>query len=363
MLDCNPWLGTNLQGGAAYIPTRSRLKHHFSVRYDLSIRGAPTPYVQLMPRISPARCDAAVITGSRAPLWRVTLIPAGGERFAIVMSACHLLLDARGLYTIADMVLGSAAVRALNPTRQPDVFPRTPSTAGLTHSLDIFSALGNPAFPTMISVFARLIQGGARGLATGNISAIAFEVSEEWIHTQKQAAIERGADFVSTNDVVTSELLNCDGGKPYDMAFMAVDLRGRVSENDSDQMGNYVSFIYFAPDDYVMPENIRAGLTGDVSQHINVPRSSLQSPWEHALRGRYAIVTNWSGFGVTPKIQDATAELHVSAMDLPVSSVASYMIIFQSAPGKIGVSVHASRNVLDAVGKSDMVGRILEIPM
>ena len=363
VLDCNSWLGAYLQGGGAYYPSKSRLEHHFSVKYNLSVRQTSTSFVQLLRRIAPARCDAAAITNSRAPLWRVTLVPAGAERFAVIMSACHLLLDARGLYTVADMILGSAQVRKLNPTRQPDVFPRTPATAGLTHSLDIISALSNPSFSTLSGAFTRLVQGGARGLITGDISAMAIEVSESWVRTQKQSAIARGAEFVSTNDVVTSELLKCDGSQPYDMAFMAVDLRGRVSENKADQIGNYVGFMYYSPNDYVLPENIRNSLSGDVSQRINVPRSNLQSPLEHAVRGRYAIVSNWAGFGITSNVEDATAELHVAAMDLPVSDIASYMIIFQTAPGKVGVAIHAAQKILNAIGKSDMVGRVLQMPM
>ena len=66
-------------------------------------------------------------------------------------------------------------------------------------------------------------------------------------------------EYVSTNDLITSEFANISKPK---LMQMAVDLRPHLTGLDKNDAGMYVSDLFFASkDDYSQPEAIRMALT------------------------------------------------------------------------------------------------------
>ena len=70
----------------------------------------------------------------------------------------------------------------------------------------------------------------------------------------RRLAREGSAAFVSTNDIVTSEILT---STLCNLGFMDVNFRGRIENCDADLAGNYEDKIVYRPADFASPALIR----------------------------------------------------------------------------------------------------------
>mmetsp|Transcript_16868 Transcript_16868/g.42550 ORF Transcript_16868/g.42550 Transcript_16868/m.42550 type:complete len:165 (+) Transcript_16868:800-1294(+) len=80
-------------------------------------------------------------------------------------------------------------------------------------------------------------------------------------HVQQRKAQAEGVSFVSTNDVVTSELLNF----PHlDVGSMALNFRGKLPQLEHTDAGNYQNVLVYGKGDAASPSLVRQSVSIDL---------------------------------------------------------------------------------------------------
>ena len=129
----------------------------------------------------------------------------------------------------------------------------------------------------------------------------------------KALAKAEGADFVSTNDVVTSWFLKAaaaDAPGPF-MGLMPVNFRGKVEGCEARDAGNYEDMITYLPPDVQTPWLIRRSLAG-----LRRVGGAELGPFWRRLRTRGSIVTNWTTFAEVAAIPGCRQDLHLPLYDV-----------------------------------------------
>ena len=129
-----------------------------------------------------------------------------------------------------------------------------------------------------------------------------MKLSAESIAAAKERVDKGKVDYVSTNDVLTSELANML--QPI-LLEMAVDLRPHLEGLEENDAGMYVGNLFFASkEDYGTPEAIRLAVTegrlrraghmlGDDNKQISALPGSCG-----ICCGKLGFISNWSSFQV-----------------------------------------------------------------
>jgi len=85
-------------------------------------------------------------------------------------------------------------------------------------------------------------------------SVYLYDIDMDWIENQKQINVSDDTAFVSSNDIVTSWILNFV--KPT-IGTIVLNYRNRIKEITETFAGNYVTIIIYQSADYESPKLIR----------------------------------------------------------------------------------------------------------
>jgi len=207
----------------AYYPdvSTAATKCKFEVRADIALSKDGTGYAQLSRVLAPVLCKTSEQSvGTGEPLFKVSLVPDAqepGDRFAVVVSGNHSLLDGHDYYRLYNMLSNDGKVEALNPERKqvrvrsasPVLSPRitqprprdcrqmsgravtgvaTVDICPQDMPAKILAAMGGE--PSLMAIcppgfLARFISGQLRNALFPATHALGFYVSEAWIKEQK----------------------------------------------------------------------------------------------------------------------------------------------------------------------------------
>ena len=292
-----------------------------------------------------AAVDAALVAtgeacaGTGAPLFRVSLVPDRDDptgRFAVVVSASHVLVDGHGFYAVHNMLSADAPLRALSPERRFDVPAKMRAAAGGEPSL---MAACPPGF------LARFVFGQVWAALFPRTVFAGFYVDGAWLAAQKQRT---RLPFVSTNDCVVSAFLNC---LQPDCALMAVNFRGKLEDFEGEDLaGNYEDLVTYTRGSYETPDLIRRSVAGPLYKRAGgrAPPSNV----EH-LGATYGAVTNWSTFARPLDLgRGAAQDLHLPLFDWPKACPACVfgsLVLFRPSAGRVAAMVAGTRALVDAV--------------
>jgi hypothetical protein len=209
-----PPASTAVRGKKAIFSNVKNALHFQATSPWEAIASATEQYVVRMGR-------ECVATGE--PLFRVTAIPLAASSsslgdvqaaspFAVVVSMSHVLGDGASLYQLIGMLGKDGQVRALNAIRRP--YTRPPWEAWCSSRV-------------LVGCFVRTVFGPRKRAGWARISRswISSKKAEALTETRRQNVQDEPRLWVSTNDVLTSYLIEAGN---FGRAFMAVDLRGEL---------------------------------------------------------------------------------------------------------------------------------------
>lgn len=369
----NPWLASTLDCDpetgemALYYANADRrcLFKRRGVSLPVDRDGRVTSCEELVRALAPDLCKSSVdAVGTDCPLFFVTLLIDVGaqdadERFALVVSANHTLLDGHGYYKFYNMLSTDAAVEGLSPVRKTALPPR------------FLEALGGETVPITEcppGFIVRMLTAQLRSKLFPQTQVLAFDISADWIARQKadHLAVSRSSGsevpFVSTNDCVVSKFFQCL--RP-DFAMMAINWRGRIAGCHEDDVGNYEALLTYMPADYASPALVRRSVSGAPYRGAARPPTVMPGNWKHATSATYGATTNWTTFARSLLLPaDAVQELHLPLYewkkDCP-ACVFGAINLFRPAAGRIAAMVLGKQDVIDSVRASGMVGKLLTV--
>eukprot|EP00501_MAST-03F_sp_TOSAG23-6_P000319 GSMAST32.ASY1.ANO1.326.1 assembled CDS len=364
ILIANPWLCGILdrdENGelTIFIPPSSgpliEQGYWFTVRtVDLS-----SNYHSMVKSLSPFLCGTSEETeGTNKPLWRVTLIPNGRNKFALIVSANHSLLDGHGYYRIFNMLSSEAKVEALSPDRNQKIPSKIKEAMG-----------GELSFMSPPPGFLfRFIFGVLKNMFFPSTDSFGFYISKTWLDEQKSKHKSKNNDnrnvaFISTNDILVSTFCNV---LQCDVAIMAINFRGKIENLDDDQIGNYEDLIAYRKEDYLLPSLIRKSVTGPIYKRDS--SSSMPTNWEHITKGTYGAITNWSKFAKVVKLPNGspnptTQDFHIPLFDFPKSTpacIVSSMVIFKPNDDQLAALVAGPTSLINDIKSCGMVASELQ---
>eukprot|EP00536_Pseudo-nitzschia_multiseries_P000896 jgi/Psemu1/2072/gm1.2072_g len=218
---------------------------------------------------------------------RVTIASDSVEKdgaFVIILSTSHAVADGHTHYAIMKMMCEGSDIIPLNPRRDPEVERRC---RNVTRTETAYI----PSFSSVFSAFWRLVFRPRNEYH-------AFYVDKARVGVAKEIAKARGANFVSTNDVITSTFGITSNAR---LCFMAINLRNRVKGARSDDAGNYECILGIDAGFYNHPEKIR-----QVIQE-GPPYVAHTRPFPgfyEAATSTIAVTSNWSSFACELKLPD-----------------------------------------------------------
>jgi hypothetical protein len=236
---------------------------------------------------------AEILAGSKCvnkavPLLALTVTPctnSPSDTFAVVFSVSHVIIDGYTYYQLLSMLSSDGTVSALSAVRVPGMEAQKEKATGAQEY-----KFGNSG-GVLCNVICGLVCGKKPEIVT-------HYFDEKKVADAKAKAKEATADvdFVSTNDVLTSQFGNATGAG---VMFIPVNFRERLPDFTAKDAGNYEGALFFGPDDFAEPGQIRrtlnsgppcfqrgAGLADGVSKPL--PGCCKMA------KGRLGMVTNWT---------------------------------------------------------------------
>lgn len=213
-------------------------------------------------------------------LYRVTLVRISETRFAVIDSISHMIADGHTFYKLHGMLSTSNQPAALVVERCK--FYKQLKDRAI--SGDDEKKLSHCILPIVWNLIF--------GSACVTIQA----VSHGWIERERKNASDEnpGASVsLSTNDLLMSFI--CNNGQP-DLAFMSINMRGRVPDITPDHAGNYSPVILFQQNDYRSPTLFRRAVSAAPIQRVfhdqPLPGAIIWNRlWPRLCR--LTLVTNW----------------------------------------------------------------------
>lgn len=287
--------------------------------------------------------------GPGQPVWRTTFVPdvkAPGERFALVASMSHVVGDGATYYSIFNMLTGTDAPAVLDPRRKRDV--DAARTALYQGERPFYKSWAFLASRFVFQAHSVLLD--RFGPPSVRCTARLFHVSDEWIAEQKAQTRKAGdADFISTNDAITSWFL-----RNFDTGAMFVNFRNRLPNCLSTDAGNYEGFIGYMRADVATPALVRRSLA--TFRRMAEPATSLPSSLGYLRGPDFGGVTNWASFAKAPALPKCTQDLHLPVFDKfegMMPSTHAACIIFRPTPGKLALYLLGRPHLVDRVIASD----------
>jgi len=316
ILEGNPWLTARFvsRDGVPVLEYSSEADHsrHFEVCDSIEL--APdSPYHETQRLLRPwAVPDTGASFGQDIPLFKVVLMTKG-VHFGVFVSMNHILGDGYTFYKIHGMLSADAEVSAMNPARMDSTqhMQLMHNTFGVAET----NFIDNPSW----------------GFIAGWICAVLFRTPEEakvvyfdpeWVGAEKaKAAAEGKVEFVSTNDVITSDFLR---KMNPNFGGMAVNCRNRIPELTDDLAGNYETVMTYREGDFESPCLIRKSL----QRCVRVGDSPMPSNLE-LLKFDWGVATNWGTFYADVVLDNCSQKIH-----LPIREVDSMKVMVIFCPRK-----------------------------
>jgi len=286
--------------------------------------------------------DIFLETGPKEPLFKASIVPCATnphDAFALVLQMSHALGDGATYYKVMNMLCSkdenedsdgddSNTIVELIPERIPNSKELQIEAMGETEHGYLTSTgfLGQTIYSMVLNQF--------RGPLKYDYNIFDPRSDEMQMEEVKRAhAKDSGLPFVSTNDVLTSWLMNhCTGS----YGLMAINWRNRLEGHTDRHVGNYENILFYRKEDYASPGLIRKSL----EQYKRVVTGSMElpSPWE-MMKSQVKIVTNWSTFAKENVIDGCVEDLHFPLMlpeFVPAHKI-RMLILFRAGQGKIGL--------------------------
>jgi hypothetical protein len=171
---------------------------------------------------------------------------------------------------------------------------------------------------------------------------------------QRACTSERGGDFVSTNDVVTSHFCTASAAR---MTMMVVNMRGKIDlPITDDHAGCYEGCLLLDEPNYSAPERIRSCLKAGVP----FTRQAADTRPLPGLCGScpMAFITSWASFPWELSLGgecDCEQVLHLPCMAMP--DMMDVAVVFKPQPGKLAVLYMAKRCKGKLLGNDSVLGR------
>jgi hypothetical protein len=371
ILSANPWLTSVLDRDpltnvpAAYYSSEgtSDPSIYFSVRKDIKVSRTRTSYNDLLDLLAPVLCKPSTKSvGKDVPLWKVALIPDADEpdsRFLLVVSANHSLMDGHGYYRIFNMLSSDTEkIESLSPIRKFDSLHKMDKA--FDNEPNVMT--GNPGF------LFRFITSMMWSAMFPEAVVHMFRMNEEYVNAEKalakQTKEQNGVEYVSSNDVYLSGILNCT---QCDVALQAINFRGRIEGLGDDDIGNYESLLpYYGEMDYRTPAMIRKSLSRGDGLYIRAsePRTKPLTNLQY-MKAIIGLATNWSTFARTLKIQGGTQDLHIplfNRADVPACCM-SGCTIFRPDDAGMAVLYIGNQATWDRMKASELVKEEIDMVM
>jgi hypothetical protein len=148
------------------------------------------------------------------------------------------------------------------------------------------------------------------------------------------ASEKKDSSFVSTNDILSSWFFQkCQST----YGFIAINARNRIKELGNTLAGKYVTLIFYDPEDYSDPRNIRRSLPR-LSSHKEAGQSKVLSIWDY-VKFNVASVTNWATFfhQVEYNIEKNPFIIHYPLISKKECGTKDFLVIFAPKKDEIGL--------------------------
>ena len=345
----NPWICGHLTKGSPYhnlnIPTAEhaaktvieRCFQEVSVAEQENTITLETPYSNICKTLKPYQTSKGnkLINQANESLFKVVVFktPEDGLN-AIMVDLSHVIADAGTYYAIFNMLNPAAEIITMNPQRKMELGSTGKQFQDLAGTKEANLPFG---MGYMCNLIGSLMCGPKR-------TARAYKINMDKIADAKQKIDKSKVEYVSTNDLITSEFANISKPK---LMQMAVDLRPHLTGLDKNDAGMYVSDLFFASkDDYSQPEAIRMALTNGRLRragHIftgSGKESSIPGCCGVCC-GTISMVTNWGSGQIDMSWgEDVVQELH---LPIEIQMPVDVAMIFKYQPGKLGVILFTAK--------------------
>lgn len=297
-------------------------------------------------------------------LWKVIILPPRrngeeGNSFAVIVSMSHILADGHTFYSLHNALLAAPSSEVMSII--PKLDPKRIETTMQQQEEALGSAEFN--FSNMPGLLFTILRGLLLTKLVGPIPWLGdhlrvhtryFAVDTDKIQRIKKEEVvtlqhEHGGrgdepSFVSTNDIVTSWILNHSG---CNIGRMAIDLRGRLSNHTKLHAGNYDNVLFYrVPQDTVRPLLIRKSI-----QSLKRINTASEPPTNmELLNSNITLISNWASFSDANTHNNILVacgckqELHLPLFDVSrlCPSTLAVCVIFQARPDRLGVMVTAT---------------------
>jgi len=278
------------------------------------------------------------------PVTLLTLSESEAGKFALVFSLSHVVGDGHTYYELFKMLQPGAPTRALVCERIQSFSEESRDLIGRAE-LAAQETVGFGMLYTFSTMFIKPAK------------CVAFYLDDARIAAAKaEAAKEDGVEFVSTNDILSSNFFNACSTR---LGWIGMDLRGRMDGIGQDLAGNYVSALTVDPGTYATPGGVRKMMSKQPYQTTSRPFPSCCSWFCGRDSANFAMVTNWSSFaGDLLSIEGCELDIHLPVMDTAEMTF-DVMVPFTSQKGKKGVICWVVNSDEEKLRKALPVGELV----
>lgn len=251
-------------------------------------------------------------------------VKASDEEFVMILSISHSAVDGHSYYHILNMLSEDTEVQSLDARRKHETSPMMIDAVGR----DVYKYMTGPAH-----IFNILF-----GMLTKKANIFTYYVDSDKIAEIKKSYVDSSeCDYVSTNDILTSEYASLMDVRLCSMAINFRDKFPMLNENDA---GNYESIIVYDKEVYSRPSGIRKSLTS--SKIFRGIKRKLPSFFEAATCDM-GLITNWAPFSKEIKLKDAKEALHMPLTTAKGKIPYDVAIIFRPKEDKTAVIYYTSK--------------------
>lgn len=356
--EMNPWLcgrlkssrehGTHLEHSET-VNKSAVLNDYVHVIDDADIeRGTSyTELSKIIEMLVSLKTGSQCLNKEDGALFRVSLLKVKGKReFVFALSMNHVIADGYTFYKIYSMFDKDTPITSLKTERVSTYADNKKALLGADQS-NMFDSM-----VLLLTAITTLLFAGSPKLQICSIdlNEIAqrkknyaeklqsLSNEEEEDHKQqKQESRRQPISFLSTNDIVTSEIFKLKRGL---FNAMPVNLRNRVADITEDLAGNYESPLVYCTEEDVSAEGIRHSVT-----HFRPVSNRVPSGWTVFFSGVFPI-TSWATFYTDVVLSgDHPQLLHVPVISSNLSGCKAAAIIFCPGKGKLAFLMGADVDI------------------
>mmetsp|Transcript_28905 Transcript_28905/g.39888 ORF Transcript_28905/g.39888 Transcript_28905/m.39888 type:complete len:151 (+) Transcript_28905:802-1254(+) len=146
------------------------------------------------------------------------------------------------------------------------------------------------------------------------------------------------------------------------LAGMAMNMRGRITNLDSKDVGNYENFLAYRPRDYQTPALIRQSVIRFT--RAGRPRTQLPSFWELLCDGRMSIISNWCSFYGDLELPGCKQLMHVPVYDLVGETAPGEAMccVFRPRGDKLAVMLAGPPGIGERLKEEKILLKRVELP-